>query len=202
MEILRLHLFAQCELVGCSAGFLEALFNAALKTRTYERLGAELAECIVAGGYPATLRRKAPRRRAAWYRNYIETLVQRDVRELARIRSLDALPWLLTLAAGQTARLLNVSDLAGPFQLSRPTIREYVTLLERLFILEEFTPWLSNRLGRRVKSPKLHLGDTGLACVLLSLDAAAEDRNLNPLGRSRRAGRTHLPSCRCRCRHA
>jgi len=173
MEILRLHPFAQCELVGCAGGFLEALFSAAFKTRTYERLGAELAECVVAGGYPAALKRKTPRRRAAWYRIYIETLVQRDVRDLARIRSLDALPRLLALAAGQTARLLNVSDLAGPFQLSRPTIREYITLLERLFIVEELPPWLTNRLGRLVKSPKLHLGDTGLACVLLGLDAVA-----------------------------
>ena len=58
----------------------------------------------------------AARRRAAWYRDYIETLVQRDVRDLARISSLDVLPRLLTLAAGQTARLLNVSDLEASFE--------------------------------------------------------------------------------------
>lgn len=49
--------------------------------------------------------------------------MQRDVRDLARIGSLDTLPRLLALAAGQTARLINISDLASPFQLSRPTIR-------------------------------------------------------------------------------
>jgi predicted AAA+ superfamily ATPase len=52
---------------------------------------------------------------------------------MARISSLDVLPWLLTLAAGQTARLLNVANLASPFQLSHPTIRDYVTLLARVF---------------------------------------------------------------------
>ena len=74
-------------------------------------------------------------RKATWYRDYIETLVQRDVRDLRRIRSLDVLPRLLSLIATQTGCLLNVSDLASPFQLSRPTIQDYVTLLERVFLM-------------------------------------------------------------------
>jgi uncharacterized protein len=92
---------------------------------------------------------------------------------LARISSLDVLPRLLQLAAGQTARLVNVAEMAGPFQLSRPTIRDYVTLLERVFLLESLPPWHSNRLSRLIKTPKLHLGDTGLATTLLGLDASA-----------------------------
>lgn len=80
---------------------------------------------------------------------------------------------LLALAAGQTARLINISDLASPFQLSRPTIRDYVTLLERVFLLEELPPWHRNRLSRLIKTPKLHLGDTGVACALLGLDASS-----------------------------
>ena len=112
-----------------------------------------------------------------WYRDYLETLVQRDVRDLARISSLDAVQRLLALAAGQTARLFNLSELASPFQLSRPTIRDYVTLLERVFLLELLPPWHSNRLSRLIKTPKLHVGDTGLACALLALDAAALARD-------------------------
>lgn len=173
MEILRLHPLAQCELAGKASGFLDTLFSAAFRTRPSERLAGELADRIVAGGYPAALLRSPGRRRATWYRDYLDALVQRDVRDLARIGSLDALPRLLALAAAQSARLLNVTDLAAPFQLSRPTIREYVTLLERVFLLETLPPWHSNRLSRLVKTPKLHLGDTGLACALLGLDATA-----------------------------
>lgn len=119
------------------------------------------------GGYPEALRRATPVPGAVWYRDYIETLVQRDVRGLARIRSLDALPRLLSLAAGQTARLIYVSDLASPFQLSRPSIRDYITLLARVFLLEELAPWHSNRISRLIKTPKLHLCDTGVAAALL-----------------------------------
>lgn len=183
MEIVRLHPLAQCELSGRPSRFLERLFSGTFKTRTYERLGAGLAERVAAGGYPAALARATPRRRTAWYRDYIETLVQRDVRDLARIGALDALPRLLALAAAQTACLLNVTDLAAPFQLSRPTIRDYVTLLERVFLLEPLPPWHSNRLSRLIKTPKLHLGDTGVACALLGLDAAALARDRSTLGR-------------------
>ena len=180
MAILRLHPLAQCELARQPPSFLDRLFDVGFKVRRMERLGRELPERIVAGGYPAALRLPSGRRRARWYEAYLDTIVQRDVRELSRIGSLDALPRLLALAASQTARLLNVSELAASFQLSRPTIRDYVTLLTRVFLVEELPPWHSNRLSRLVKTPKLHVGDTGLACALLGADTAAlmTDRQL------------------------
>jgi hypothetical protein len=178
MEIIRLFPLAQCEIEEHPPAFLDALLEARFESRRAERLGPRLADRVAAGGYPAALFRSTARRRAVWYRDYVETMVQRDVRELARITSLDVLPRLLALAAGQTARLLNVSDLAGPFRLSRPTIRDYVTLLEQVFLIEELQPWHSNGLNRLVKTPKLHMGDTGVAAALLGLDAEAlyEDR--------------------------
>lgn len=180
LGLLRLHPLAQCELAAHEPRFLDLLFDGGFKVRRHDRLGKELAERIAEGGYPAALTRTTGRRRTAWYRDYIETLVQRDVRHLARIASLDALPRLLALAAGQTARLINISDLASPFQLSRPTIRDYVTLLEQVFLIDELPPWHSNRLSRLIKTPKLHIGDTGLACTLLGIDAAGlwQDRTL------------------------
>jgi predicted AAA+ superfamily ATPase len=173
MAILRLHPLAQCELAGRAPKLLNALFEGKIKVRPYGRMGAELAVRIAAGGYPSALARASARRSATWYRDYIETIVQRDVRDLARITSLDSLPRLLTMAAGQTARLLNVSDLAAPFQLTRPTIHAYMTLLERVFLLESLAPWHTNKLSRLIKTPKLHLGDTGVACALLGLDGEA-----------------------------
>lgn len=171
--VLRLHPLAQVELWRRTSDFIDRLFAADFRTQAAQRLGPALAERIVAGGYPAALARSSGRRRATWYRDYVEALVQRDVRDLSRIGSLDALPRLLSLASGQTARLVNVSDLATGFKLSRPTIRDYVTLLARMFLLEELPPWHSNRLKRLIKTPKLHLGDTGVGCALLGLDAAA-----------------------------
>jgi len=180
MAILRLHPLAQCEIERKRPRFLDTLFSGAFKTGIAERLGLELPERMAAGGYPAALARRAPARRRAWYRDYVETQVQRDVRDLSRIRSLDTLPKLLALAAGQTARLVNVADLAAPFELTRQTIHEHVTLLERVFLLERLPAWHVNRMSRLVKRPKMHIGDTGVACALLGLDAArlAGDRTV------------------------
>ncbi|NNK94698.1 MAG: ATP-binding protein [Desulfobacterales bacterium] len=184
MEILRLHPLTQAELAGEESSFLSRLFKADFQTgASGQRLGMELAERVVGGGYPAALLRTAPRRRMAWYRDYTETLIQRDIRDLARISALDALPRLLALAAERTACLVNISELAAPFQVSRPTIREYMTLLSRIFMLEELAPWHGNRMKRLIKTPKLHMGDTGLACTLLGLDAEMLWRDRAVFGR-------------------
>jgi hypothetical protein len=182
MEVLRLHPLSQCELSDGNAGFLDALFDGDFTAGPTEMLRTELTDRIASGGYPAALERTRPQRRAAWYRNYVETLVQRDVRDLARVRALGVIPRLLEGAASQTAQLFNLSSLAGPFRVSRPTIDDYVALLERVFLLERLPAWHSNRLRRLVKSPKLHLGDTGVACALLGLTSEALFANRDSLG--------------------
>jgi len=184
MEILRLHSLSQAELTGLKSDFIPSLFEGNFKAgRTGQRLGNTLAELVVSGGYPAALSRATVRRRAAWYRDYVDTLIQRDISNLARISALDALPRLLALAAAQTACLVNISELAAPFQISRPTVREYMTLLSRIFLVEELPPWYSNRMKRLIKTPKLHLGDTGLACTLLGMDGKTLWQNRPLFGR-------------------
>ena len=192
MEVVQLHPLSQDEIeaglpqsdqgaltTDPRSGFLDALLTGKFRIRRSERLGDQLHERIVAGGFPAAIARQPGRRRASWYRNYAEAHVQRDVQDLARIRGLDILPDLLNAAASQTARLYNLADLSSPFQLSRQTIGDYVTLLERVFLIERLRPWYNNRLNRLVKTPKLHIGDSGLACAVLGLDekALASDRN-------------------------
>jgi predicted AAA+ superfamily ATPase len=184
MAIQRLYPFAQCELKGDDSDFLNRLFEANFPMRKAERLKEALLARIVAGGYPAALIRPDGRRRDNWYRDYISTIVQRDVRDISHIRSLDELPRLLRVAAARTAQLFNLTELASAFQLSRPTIGEYMTLLENIFLLEKLEPWHSNRTSRLIKTPKLHMSDTGLTCSLLGLstDVLLKDRSqLGPL---------------------
>lgn len=177
MEILRLRPLAQCEIADIRPTFLEQLFrsdfSATNNRNSFPRLGEDLAKILCLGGYPAALARNTEKRRSAWYRDYISTLIQRDVQDISSIRNLDSLPRLLALAAGQTARLFNATDLAAPFAISRPTIREYLALLEQIFLIEQLQPWHSNRLSRLIKTPKMHLTDTGLVCSLLGINHQA-----------------------------
>lgn len=81
-----------------------------------------------------------------------------------------------------------MTDLAAPFQLSRPTIHDYVTLLERVFLVEELPPWHSNRLSRLVKSPRLHVSDTGVAATLPGLHAGGLRKFASAAGQRFAAG--------------
>ena len=182
MQIVDLHPLAQCELERRPTGFLDALFKGGFKVRRTGRLGAELAERIVSGGYPAALELPPGRRRRGWYLSHVNIQMKRDINALARISMLDSLPKLLALAAERTATLLNASDLSSPFELSRTTIRDYLKLLEMIFLLERLPPWHSNRQSRLIKTPKLHIGDTGIACALMGADAASLMENRPLMG--------------------
>ena len=180
MATIRLHPLAQTELGGVSPGFLDALFSADFKMRQGEPAVELPLSRIVAGGYPVALQRADEQRRRAWYLDYIETLTQRDALDLAAIRSPEILSRLLALAAAQTAQLVNVDRLASPFKLSRNAIQDYLALLSKMFLLEEISPWKNNRMKRLVKTPKFHIGDTGVACALMNMNspALAHDRPL------------------------
>lgn len=173
MSILRLHPLSQAELTGTLPDFLDCAFNGSFPITTKPRLKDDLADRIVAGGYPAAYGRATTRRRARWYNDYLTTMVQRNLRAKSKLESLDLMPRLLATAACQTAQLVNISELAKPFHVSLPTIRAYTSKLANLYLLEELPPLQLNRSLRSIKTPKLHIGDTGLACALLGTDAPA-----------------------------
>lgn len=182
MEIIRLHPLSQVEIARGEPRFLGRLFGEGFMMTQGERLGRNLVDRVIAGGFPPALERPTADRRAAWHRSYLDSIIQRDIRESTRIAALDVLPKLLSAAADQTAHLFNAAALAAPFALSRTTIRDYLALLERVFLIEHLPPWHSNRLSRLVKTPKLHFGDTGLAASLLGFDAAALVQDRTRLG--------------------
>lgn len=181
MDIVRLHPFSQSELEQTAPRFLDFLFSSDSSIREESPFDEQVIRRVVAGGYPTALQR-APTRRANWYRTYIEALIERDASIIMEIQSLETLPRLLDLAAAQTAQLLNVNGLASSFQLNRLTIGKYLTLLEKMFLLERMPPWHSNHLKRLVKTPKIHLCDTGVTCALLNLNADSLSANRPLLG--------------------
>ena len=182
MEILRLHPLSQTEIRRAEPRFIDNLFDKSFRVSTAPRLGDDLADLITTGGYPPAVARRSPTSRAQWYRNFIQTQIQRDALDMAKISDPDVLRRLLVAAASQTARPYNLSNLASPFQLSRKTIGDYAALLEWLFLIHKLPPWHSNRLNRLTKAAKLHIGDTGLGCALLRITPAALAKDRNAIG--------------------
>ena len=183
MEIIPLFPFSSGELAGIREGFLQHLFDGAIAEAKPVSAKDDLPARLVRGGYPEAVQRKDDDRRAAWFASYISTLLQRDVRDLARLEALHALPNLLKLLAARTAGLLNLADVGRDAGLPHTTLTRYLTLLETVFLVHRLPAWSPNLGKRLVKAPKLHLVDVGLACHLVGADSRrlSEDRAL--LGR-------------------
>lgn len=113
MEVLHLWPLSQGELNGTRDAFVHAAFgNAPPKPSGAPVALPELLERIVAGGYPEAHAR-TERRRAAWFRSYVDTILQRDdVRDLANVEGLRELPRLLALLAARTGTLQNAAELS------------------------------------------------------------------------------------------
>lgn len=173
IEVHTLWPLSQGEIRGVRESFIDTIFGASkINSAKPTKMGA-LADLLSVGGYPEVLRRDSQQRRRSWFAGYVTTLIEREVRDLRNIEQLTAMPKLLKLLASRAGGLLNYSDLSRSLGLNVSTLKNYLSLLELLFILVPVQPWFSNKGKRLVKSPKMHLNDSGLLCHLLDSDATA-----------------------------
>ena len=165
MEVLTLWPFSQGELHGVKETFVETLFSTGHTKWSGKGSSVsweELLQIIVAGGYPPALARHNPSRREAWYQSYAMTILQRDIRDLANITDVTAIPRLLSVVAARAGSLLNFADLSRTMALPQTTLKRYFALLENTFLVQLLRPW-SRNLGKRViQTPKVYLNDSGL----------------------------------------
>lgn len=120
---------------------------------------------VLRGGFPEVALGAAVNRRL-WFDGFERSYLERDVRDLRRVEDLAGFRRLLRLAALRTGGVLNVSGLARDAQMSEPTARRHLDLLETLMVIHRLPPFLGNRSSRLIKSPKLYFADSGLAAHL------------------------------------
>ena len=183
MEIIPLYPFSAGELAGKREGFVRRLFDGTLGKTKPIRTKEDLAVRLVRGGYPEAVQRTGDERRGAWFASYISTILHRDVRDLARVDGLHALPNLLKLLAARASGLLNLADVSRDAGLPHTTLTRYLALLETVFLVHRLPAWSPNLGKRLVKAAKLHLVDTGLACHLMGTDARRLNDDRSLLGR-------------------
>ena len=122
------------------------------------------------GGYPEVLAR--PSDADLWFRSYVQTYLERDVRAITDVRDLVTFRRFIGLLASRTGQLVHQTDLAGPLGVSVPTIARWLGILETTAQLLVIPPYFENFGKRIVKSPKLFVADTGLACHLLGIETS------------------------------
>lgn len=127
-----------------------------------------LDEFIYTGFYPRIFDKELNPNE--WYRNYIETYLEKDVRLLKRINDLSLFHKFLKLTAGRVGQILNLSSLAIEIGCSHNTVREWISVLETSFIIFLLQPYYKTFNKRVIKSPKIYFLDTGLVCALLGIE--------------------------------
>jgi hypothetical protein len=122
-------------------------------------------EFILNGFYPGIYNHKTESYKT--YRNYYETYIERDLRQIINLKELKKFQLFVRLCAGRIGQLFNATSLSNEVGVSVPTIQNWVSVLETSFIVFFLQPWYSNINKRLIKSPKLYFFDVGLANYLL-----------------------------------
>jgi len=123
---------------------------------------------LLKGGYPAVWAKKIPVQDVS--RNYYNTYIERDVRQLLNVKDITKFQLFIRLCAGRTGTELNASTLSNEVGMSVHTINEWLSVLEASYIIFRLPPFYRNVGKRLIKTPKMYFCDTGLACFLLNIE--------------------------------
>ncbi len=124
---------------------------------------------LLKGGFPEVLAH--PMVSQTWFRSYIQTYLERDVRAISSIKDLATFRRFLSLLASRCGQILNRTDLAAPLGVTVPTISEWLNILEITSQIILVPPFYENFGKRLIKSPKLYFSDSGLVCHLLGIES-------------------------------
>jgi len=170
VEYVRLWPLSQGELHATAPTFVEELFEGRFPRLHDQPVGRRpLAEILTAGGYPEAQRRSR-RGRTQFFESYVDSLIERDVQDVAEVREPLNFERVLRLIAARSGAILNVNGMASELSVTRPTVLRQIEILESLFIVRRLGAWHSNLGNRVVKSPKAYVVDSGLLTYLIGAD--------------------------------
>jgi len=109
-----------------------------------------------------------------WYPSYIQSYIERDVRQILNVKDINKFQTFVKLCAGRIGQLFNASSIATEIGVDYKTVQSWLSILEASFIIFLLPPYYKNFNKRLVKSPKLYFYDTGLACSLLGIHSAED----------------------------
>ncbi len=168
MSINTLYPFSAMEVANSSISKIGLFFDKNIVLQNvFGKSPYPLSEIMLNATFPEV---KSGLDRVKWFHDYITTLLQRDIRNLAQIEKIAELPNMLRALAARAGGLLNDASCARDTGLNQMTYRRYRTLLEHLFLITLLPPWFRNIRKRLTKSPKLYFIDTNLLCYVLGVD--------------------------------
>lgn len=182
METLKLLPLSQGEIHQNPANWIDSVFADNIPAILNPIIGKELVETVLQGGYPEAISRTTSRRRTTWYRQYVDAIIQRDVRDIANIENLDQLPRFLSALVHVAGQMCNYSQLGAKVGLDHKTAAKYMGIFEQMYLIKRVNVWSSNHLKRMVKTPKLQFIDSGLLSSLETITPELITQNRTKFG--------------------
>lgn len=182
METLKLLPLSQGEIHQNPANWIDSVFADNIPAILNPIIGKELVETVLQGGYPEAISRTTSRRRTTWYRQYVDAIIQRDVRDIANIENLDQLPRFLSALVHVAGQMCNYSQLGAKVGLDHKTAAKYMGIFEQMYLIKRVNVWSSNHLKRMVKTPKLQFIDSGLLSSLATITPELITQNRTKFG--------------------
>jgi predicted AAA+ superfamily ATPase len=134
--------------------------------------GMDIDELLYHGMYPRL--HADPINPTKYYRNYVQTYVERDVRQMIQVKDLTLFQTFLKLCASRIGQIFNANSLSNELSVSYHTVQNWLSILEASFIVFRLEPYFENFGKRLIKSPKLYFTDVGMACYLLGISNAKQ----------------------------
>ena len=179
---IRLRPLSEGELERKQPNFLRRLFLGDVQTLPSSDLNKDdyLARAI-RGGFPEAVLMTVPRERQLWHRDYINALIERDLKDIANIRRQDSLLKLIEALAAWSSKFMDISAIGASLSLTHGTLESYINAFETLYLVDRVRPWTKTDYARIGKKDKLFLADTGLmaSCLNWTLDKVRLDGELN-----------------------
>jgi predicted AAA+ superfamily ATPase len=164
---IRLRPLTQGEILRKEPAFLERAFNKDFPAyiKGYDK--DSIFGLAFRGGYPEAVLLKKPKERKDWYRDYKDTLLARDLIDVANIKRQHALRKLMEILSAWSGKFMDIPPICSVLGLSKPTVESYINALEALYLFEKVPPWTKTDYDRVGRSPKTYATDTGLMTSIL-----------------------------------
>jgi predicted AAA+ superfamily ATPase len=170
LEYVNLWPFSQGEIHGVRERFIDVLLSGAFPTVSDAPVGRRaFAKLLTTGGYPE-LQGRSPRGCGRFFASYLASILNRDVPDIANVRSIENVGQLLHVVAARSAALASFRGMSMELGVDANTVHSHVKILEDLFLIRRLKPWYTNLGSRQVKTAKLHVVDSGLLAFLIGAD--------------------------------
>lgn len=163
---IRLRPLALGEIHGVQPHFLEQAFQHQFHSAQKEDKDHYISEAFY-GGYPEARRLDHEKDLRQWYKDYINALIERDLKDIANIRRKDSMVKLIEVLAAWSSKFMNIASICTELSIQRPTVETYINALEALYLVERVRAWYKTDYDRIGNQEKLFMTDTGLMASLL-----------------------------------